>query len=373
MARIVIASSGRAHLLDTARELQKFGHDVTFLSYSPSRNYKRYGLNKGGISLLYLMAPFIYLHRKVKRWWATKIFSIMLDFFVYCYLCFVKECDIFIAQSPHYLHSMKKAKRKFNSTILLDRGSTHIRIFDKYSMEYEGSRHSDEYVEIELEEYNFADYIVVGSNYVAESFYRENINPKKIFVNNYGVLLKNFEPTKLEPKHYDLIFVGQWSKRKGCDLLRDFIETYNEYTLIHVGSQYDKTIIPHTPNYKYIGQVPEIELVNYYKQAKVFILPSKDEGLALVQAQAISCGLPLVITHNTGGEDFYQYLDDPKWIEVIADRTIESIEKSVKRAIKLASTQNGIRTYCEGIENKISWSAYGKRYNDFLMDNIIKN
>ena len=29
--KIIITSMGRAHLLDSARELQKLGHDVTFL------------------------------------------------------------------------------------------------------------------------------------------------------------------------------------------------------------------------------------------------------------------------------------------------------------------------------------------------------
>ncbi|MFR7464137.1 MAG: glycosyltransferase [Phocaeicola vulgatus] len=49
--------------------------------------------------------------------------------------------------------------------------------------------------------------------------------------------------------------------------------------------------------------IPESELVNYYSKAKVFVLLSKDEGLALVQPQAVACGLPLVITKHTGGDD----------------------------------------------------------------------
>lgn len=47
---------GRAHLLDSARELQKLGHDVTFLCSTHHNTFKKYGLNKGGINLISLVS-----------------------------------------------------------------------------------------------------------------------------------------------------------------------------------------------------------------------------------------------------------------------------------------------------------------------------
>ena len=38
-------------------------------------------------------------------------------------------------------------------------------------------------------------------------------------------------------------------------------------------------------------------------QADVFVLPTLDEGFAAVQLQAMACGLPLLTTTNSGGED----------------------------------------------------------------------
>jgi glycosyltransferase involved in cell wall biosynthesis len=37
----------------------------------------------------------------------------------------------------------------------------------------------------------------------------------------------------------------------------------------------------------------------------VFVLASIEEGLALVQAQAMACGLPIIATTNTGAEDLF--------------------------------------------------------------------
>jgi len=40
-----------------------------------------------------------------------------------------------------------------------------------------------------------------------------------------------------------------------------------------------------------------------YLRATVFCLPSIEEGLALVLNEALSCGLPVIATENTGIED----------------------------------------------------------------------
>ena len=44
-------------------------------------------------------------------------------------------------------------------------------------------------------------------------------------------------------------------------------------------------------------------LKNYYNQADVFVTCSIEEGLSMVQIQAMACGLPIICTKNSGGED----------------------------------------------------------------------
>jgi glycosyltransferase involved in cell wall biosynthesis len=38
------------------------------------------------------------------------------------------------------------------------------------------------------------------------------------------------------------------------------------------------------------------------------VIASIEEGMAMVQAQALACGLPLICTENTGGEDLLQII-----------------------------------------------------------------
>src|SRR5205085_5991502 len=53
------------------------------------------------------------------------------------------------------------------------------------------------------------------------------------------------------------------------------------------------------------GVVQRELLADYYSQGSVFVLASIEEGLALVQAQAMACGLPVIATTNTGAEDLF--------------------------------------------------------------------
>jgi glycosyltransferase involved in cell wall biosynthesis len=56
---------------------------------------------------------------------------------------------------------------------------------------------------------------------------------------------------------------------------------------------------------RYLGVKDRRELHRYYSQGSVFVMPSIEEGIALVQGQAMACGLPVIATTNTGAEDLF--------------------------------------------------------------------
>ena len=63
-------------------------------------------------------------------------------------------------------------------------------------------------------------------------------------------------------------------------------------------------------NIKWIGHVKQDDLVKYYQNSDIFVIASIEEGMAMVQMQALSCGLPLICTTNTGGEDLLNMNDN---------------------------------------------------------------
>ncbi len=368
--RINIASyGGRNWLLETARELEKLGHEVRFYSYFPTKRALRYGLKKqNSYSYFLLAAPFLALLKISRRaHWALFIYHYFFDHYVGW---FMKPCDVFIGQSPMHVYSLNVARKKYGAKIIIERGTRHVNEQVKalrLNPALKGKNPMpDMFLKRDLLGYELADYITVPSQIVKESFLINNVDQSKIFVNPFGVSLSQFTPTELSAgEQFDLIMVGQWCHRKGCDLIVEACRQH-KFSLLHVGPIVDMEF-PSEEGFKHVDAVEQRELKNYYARAKVFVLPSREEGLALVQPQALICGLPIVCSKFTGGRDLEHFIEDPKWIIEMDELTVENLVNCIYQGLRLASSQSGVRSYSSGVEAFLSWEAYGKRYNDFLL------
>jgi len=80
--------------------------------------------------------------------------------------------------------------------------------------------------------------------------------------------------------------------------------------------------------YRWLPYLPHAEILAEMLRHDVFVFPSLFEGLALVQGEAISQGLPVITTPNSGGTDilrpgidsFVVPIRDP---EAIAERLLQ--------------------------------------------------
>jgi len=172
-------------------------------------------------------------------------------------------------------------------------------------------------VERELREYELADRVFVPSLFVERSFHSRGFSPENLFRNGFGVDLSRFRPGKKKDDVFRIIYAGSLSVRKGVHyLVRAFKEAnIPNSELLLVGSmlpETDKLIGLADQRIRRLGHVPQAQLPTIYHSGSVFAMASVEEGQALVQAQALGCGLPLVCTTNTGGEDFLAMSGDAK-------------------------------------------------------------
>lgn len=357
---INIASTNRFHLLDLARELEKQGHDVKFYSYVPISRCKKYGLSKENCrSLLWLVLPFLFLEKifptnnKI-----TYTRNIILDNYM---AYFMRKCDVYICLGSVYKKSMIQAKKRFNAVTILEWGSKHI--IEQLKMFNKLENYPQRSLNRELESYQIADYIAIATDHVKQSFLKHGIKESKLLVNPYGVDLAQFNSTQLN-NNYDIIMVGGWRTEKGCDLLVKVCEQHH-FKLLHVGNIVNMKF-PQSNNMTHIDAVDQKQLIKYYSQAKVFVLPSRAEGLAMVQAQAIACGLPVVCSKETGGRDLRESLHDKKWIIEMEELSTDCLAKCIQKALELSTFQSGIRNYAHEDIYNLTWEAYGKRYSNNL-------
>ena len=360
-------------MLDTARELEKFGHTVRFYSYVPTKRAIKFGLKKEcSYSLFYWAIPFLCLFKILgHRRWITIAYQRFFDFFTAYYM---KPCDVMIGQSPMHRYCLKYAKKKYGSIVILERGSLPAEIYNDLMKDDPALKCKPLYpkwlIDYESLGYRCADYISVGAEHVKEALISLNFDSQKIFVNNYGFNIAHFKPTILaKPQDvFDIIQVGNWGYRKGNDLIIEACKL-RKFRFLHVGSLSDP--FPVMANMLHIDALQESELIHFYEKAKVFVMPSRVEGLALVQIQAVACGLPLVCSIHSGGEDLKKYVDSEDKIIVMKELTVEELVRCIDKALAVANDQKGLRCYVGENFKKVSWEGYGERYNNFL-ESIVK-
>lgn len=364
----IASSGGRTHMLDTARELAKCGHVVRFYSYVPTKRAMKYGLPKEcSYSLYYWVFPFLVLFKLFGfGGWRTYLYNRFCDLFLSFYM---KPCDVFIGQSPIHYYSIKNAKKRFNALTILERGTIHVLDYQERLKALELKLKSKWDVRWDMKGYEAPDYISVGSEQVKESMMAHGVSREKIFVNNYGFNSKNFFPTELQKENFDLLMVGRWSKMKGADIITEVCRKKG-YSFLHVGGLVDS--FPVLNNMQHIDSVDEQELYKYYAKAKVFVLPTWCEGLALVQLQAMACGLPMVCSIYSGGRDLKKYIKEGTWIFEMKDLTLSEFIRNIDEALSVANKQKGKRFYLNQDFDDASWRGYGKRYDDFLKNAFVK-
>lgn len=365
--RIAIATTGRFHVLDLARELSQLGHEVAFYSFVPRRRAVRFGLPVQCHRALFPWLSPLILLQHVTRGRFPRVSRALLVLTDWLTALRLEPCDVFIGMSGLALQSAEKAQRDFGAKIFLERGSRHILsqkeiLDDLFDRGLSRDRVPDYIVPRELAGYAMADRIVVPSLHVERSFLERGVSADRLFRNAYGVDLEMFPatpaPVTLQPT---LLFVGGWTYRKGVDLLVAAWRKLGDVKLMHVGGLGDAPL-PVSERFVHVDPVPQWRLTEIYGQAHLFVLASREEGLALVQPQALASGLPLVCSDRTGGEDLRDIIPEPTWIKVVPHDDVDALANGIRELLPKAMALQGVRNLLGSVRSDLAWEAYGRRY-----------
>lgn len=101
-------------------------------------------------------------------------------------------------------------------------------------------------------------------------------------------------------------------------------------------------LIGNAKNIEYVGEVNEVELQNLYKRAKVFALPSLQEGVGMVALEAAAYGCEIVLTEIGAPKEYY----DGRAL-LVNPRSVDEIGQAVMRAMQDGHAQPELKTYME--------------------------
>jgi starch synthase len=212
----------------------------------------------------------------------------------------------------------------------------------------------------------------VPARHVAESFLERGFPAERLFVNPFGVSIDVFEPTPAPAlTQPTILMTGAWSLRKGCDVLVKAWRMLRGVRLLHVGPV-DDVPLPDDPDFIHVDAVPQQDLPRYYAQADVFALASREEGLALVQVQALACGVPIVCTSRTGGEDLKRWAVQPESIRVVPPDDDVALRVALSEALVRRARPGTIRDLQGPNRDQVSWRAYAKRYETRVLEQRVR-
>lgn len=336
----------------------------------PLRRAVRFGLPEHcHVGLLARVAPFLAWQRAFPKLFPDLRERLIIRALERAVIDRLEPCDVFICLSGVYLEAAQYARRRFGARIFLERGSRHI-LSQREILAAIGrvKGPSQFFVDRELAGYALADRIVVPSGHVAESFQRDPSAAVKLFRNPYGVDLAHF-PQRADGSQATsstLLFVGAWSYRKGADLLTKAVEQIPAANLLHIGD-IDDLPFPNHPRFRHVDSVTQLELADYYSRAPVFVLASREEGLAMVQAQALASGLILVCTDRTGGVDLGHSPELRRRIYVVPSEDLDALKRGIGAALEAVHSRPGLDPLPEEDRQRLSWLEYGRRYSNELM------
>jgi len=127
--------------------------------------------------------------------------------------------------------------------------------------------------------------------------------PEEIALIPNGFDLETAEQTGAVPKQFDVVWIGRMHRQKGVDDLLQTLQAlareFPDFKALLVGNLETALAQPLaqlglTKHIHFAGYVTGVEKFRCLKSARVFLMPSRHEGLPIVVGEALACDLPVV-------------------------------------------------------------------------------
>ncbi|WP_220472595.1 glycosyltransferase family 4 protein [Spirosoma foliorum] len=288
----------------------------------------------------------------------------------------ITSSTVLIALSSMGLHAGIKTQQ-LGGYYICDRGSSHIRFqnellieeYARWGFSFEGI--NPQVIKKEELEYEVADKITVPSEFAKKSFMRMGVSEAKISKIIYGANFDRFFKIADPPKNcFRVFWVGELSIRKGFMYLYEAFQMlkHPRKELLVVGAvtpEIKKLLASKsTANITFLHKVANKDLALLYSTSHVFVLPSIEEGMAMVQGEALACGCPVIATTNTGSEDLFK-----NGVEgyIIPIRSPNSIKECLQQLVDNHLLQSQMsEAATQRVKQINGWDRYGEEFSKLI-------
>ncbi|MCT0227558.1 glycosyltransferase family 4 protein [Synechococcus sp. CS-1331] len=235
-----------------------------------------------------------------------------------------------------------------------------------------GLKDSDHKLSRKDQELALADVVIVPSNFVRNTLETFNASSALIKVIPFGSpLVPTLSKTCSHDGPLRVLYVGSLGQRKGLSYALDAIDI--------LGSQVKLTLIGKRPvldcvplnlaldKHHWIESLPHDQILEQMACHDILLLPSLFEGYALVISEALSRGLPVITTPNSGATETVRdgiegFIVPIRDVDAIADRLQILIDDRARLAL--------MSHYCLQRAADLSWSMYEDSISTIVQENL---
>ncbi|MDF1576539.1 MAG: glycosyltransferase [Bacteroidales bacterium] len=179
---------------------------------------------------------------------------------------------------------------------------------------------------------------------------------------------QNKAPVKRKPQiPPELLYVGSFLKRKEVPALIKHVEKTGARLSIvgHGGSQEKKVLkmIRKSDKITFLGRVDDpSRLIQIYRQSDIFVMTSRRETFGLVYLEAMSQGLPLIYSKNTGIDGLFE---EGSVGYGISPGSVSGMKEATE---KILSDYSVISGNCVSQAHKYNWTSIAESYMALYSD-----
>jgi glycosyltransferase involved in cell wall biosynthesis len=250
--------------------------------------------------------------------------------------------DHLIAFNGQALTQFRAARRaRYKSIALVSANShmrrvarQHARAHRQYPLEGSWATHL---VKRNLTEYAQADRIYVASRYVRESFLEEGF-PDEVLSHFPLTPDPRFEGDSVRgnSERFDIVYVGSLAVHKGVPLLIDAVRRlpHADMRLLLVGGwrtrgmrRFIQSACAGDPRISVCPGDP----LPHLRSARLCVHPAYEDGFAYAPAEALACGVPVIVSEDTGMKDL---IDPPRTGLILPTGDLGALTEAIEAAYR---------------------------------------
>ncbi|HVT58074.1 MAG TPA: glycosyltransferase family 4 protein [Thermoanaerobaculia bacterium] len=296
--------------------------------------------------------------------------------------------DAVIACEISALATFRTARRLGIATIL-DAPSLHHRAQDRLHLTTDSPALHRRITRIKDLEIALADHVLTVSELARGTYLDAGVAAERVHAVALGADLELFKPA-LDPQPpvspptesrastgtapaasgFVFVFSGATIRRKGFDLLLEAFARVSAAEpgarLRIVGPRGDSAHLLATHSADpivYVGQVGQRELSHELRQADCLVLPSRHDSYGMAVAEALACGLPVVVSDMVGAKELVAPGRNG-WIVPAGDAA--SLAERMRWCVRNRQVLRGMREECRRSAEAATWASYYRRFAALL-------